>query len=209
MVGGTTKEYKAILAMLKKEKLHYPNQFLSSSLLDKLDIKATNHVYHSSSLFCCHKKIKLIIVKLLDGSQVFTNITENYIPSFNFNLIFVSKLAMSLDYKLTFDHDNLSLNTIGVAKLEGGLYIVYLEYRLDFFALLCLAYETWTPPLIRGLPKYIKIPLWLIVIKMINIVIHLSHMDILELISLSFLFGHKYFFTIVDDTTKLSMPSAL
>ena len=75
----------------------------------------------------------LIILSLLFlGTMIFSNsfylTNVLYIPCFSFNLISVSKLTTSLNYKLTFSaltcqiQDMDTMKIIGVAELRNGLY---------------------------------------------------------------------------------------
>ncbi|KAE9615791.1 hypothetical protein Lalb_Chr04g0259031 [Lupinus albus] len=108
-----------------------------------LDTGATDHVCHTLSLFQSFKHIKPIIVTMPNGNQVFTSISGSimfskhlvltdvlYIPSFHYNLIYVSKLTNVVPCRLTFlenvceIQDLSSLKMIGVADLKAGLYVI-------------------------------------------------------------------------------------
>lgn len=119
------------------------HQTLSSWILD---IGAIAHVCHSRVKFQCHRRIRLVLVNLPDGSQMTSHMAETvlfsnqlflhdvlYIPSFTFNLISVSKLANSLDCHLIFNgascmiQDIHTLRMIGVAESRDGLYYLTAE----------------------------------------------------------------------------------
>ncbi|XP_019442317.1 PREDICTED: uncharacterized protein LOC109347040 [Lupinus angustifolius] len=106
-----------------------------------LDMGATDHVCYSLSRFQSFKQITPISIKLPNGenlnahysgtvvisSQLYLN-NVLCLPSFNFNLISVSKLIKSLPYRLIFSHTHCdiqelqSLKIIGVANMKNGLY---------------------------------------------------------------------------------------
>ncbi|RDX67287.1 hypothetical protein CR513_53862, partial [Mucuna pruriens] len=120
----TLEQHRAILAMLEKTSIsHNFNHIVSSHPTEKsgtlcnmhvdnskqwiLDTRATDHVCHSLSSFQYHKKIRLVSVRLLDGSQASTStvgtvyFSDNlvltnvlYLPTFTFNLISVSFIQM-------------------------------------------------------------------------------------------------------------------
>ncbi|MDV3145744.1 MAG: hypothetical protein Q8736_02580, partial [Sweet potato little leaf phytoplasma] len=106
-----------------------------------IDTGATDHVTFNLAAFTSFKKIKPVLVKLPNGSQVFANVAGTvfftprlylvdvlYIPSFTFNLISVSKLTNYLTCKLIFDkslciiQDLHSWKTIGAADDNDVLY---------------------------------------------------------------------------------------
>lgn len=154
----TPEQHKAILAMLQQSRTsHNANQIVTqtagksgilctvSNIVEHdswiIDTGATDHVCHSLSLLQCHKRIRPVLIKLLDGSQVSTNIAGAmmisydicltdvlYIPQFTFNLISVSRMVKTSSCELIFDYkachiqDNLTLKKTGTAKLKGGLY---------------------------------------------------------------------------------------
>ncbi|XP_019420691.1 PREDICTED: uncharacterized protein LOC109330875 [Lupinus angustifolius] len=108
-----------------------------------LDSGATDHVCHSMSLYLNFKRIKPLLIALPNGNQVTTHhsgtiVFSNdlyltnvlYVPTFNFNLVSISKLTTSLACTLTFSNnhcqiqDTQSLKMIGAAELRGGLYML-------------------------------------------------------------------------------------
>jgi len=99
------------------------------------------HVASSLKFYTKYKEINPIVVRLPTGQQVLAthlgtvNFTEFlhledvlYLPSFNFNLISISKSVSSLNCQLTFSankcliQDVTSLRMIGIVDVVGGLY---------------------------------------------------------------------------------------
>lgn len=130
----TAEQRDILLAMLQGQgSSHSTNQVSTSSVKNKtgivcsvtqsqplcnwiLDTGATAHVCHSRVHFQCLKRIRPVMVNLLDGSQMTSHMAGSvffsdklylhdvlYIPGFTFNLISVSKLANSLDCHLIFN----------------------------------------------------------------------------------------------------------
>ena len=106
-----------------------------------IDSKATDHISSSLKYFQIYFKIKPVTVNLPNGSLVTAQYLGTikfpsglilhsvlYVPNFKFNLISISKLISVLSYKFIFSgdfceiQDVISLRTIGLAKLQGGLY---------------------------------------------------------------------------------------
>lgn len=112
-----------------------------SSQLWIVDTRATDYVCHTLSMFQCHKRVRPVNVRLLDGSQITTSTAGTvyfskdlvltnvlFIPTFPLNLISVSRLISVVNCRLIFIdngchiQDNATLRMIGVARLDGGLY---------------------------------------------------------------------------------------
>ncbi|CAL0331539.1 unnamed protein product [Lupinus luteus] len=108
-----------------------------------LDTGATDHVCCTLAAFHNFKRINPLTISLPNGNKVaakysrtiiFSNILYIsdvlYVPSFNFNLISVSRHVKSLDCTLIFSNnhceiqDKQSLRMIGAAELKGGLYVL-------------------------------------------------------------------------------------
>ncbi|XP_016193035.1 uncharacterized protein LOC107633961 [Arachis ipaensis] len=106
-----------------------------------IDTGANVHVSYCLEDFQTHFKIAPIIIRLLNGAQIISNIAGTikflnklyltnalYIPSFNFKLISVSKDTKHLHCKMSFTDDDceiqdlLSKKMIGAARVCGGLY---------------------------------------------------------------------------------------
>lgn len=106
-----------------------------------LDSGATDHVSSSLANFSSYVSINPIVVKLPTSQEVLTThsgvvkfsysfLLTNvlYIPSFTFNLISISKLASSLNCKLTFFsnkcfiQDAITKRMIGTVDVVAGLY---------------------------------------------------------------------------------------
>ena len=105
------------------------------------DSGVTDHVTTFPHLFSLCKKINHVIVRLLNGHTVTTTHASRvqfsqflyledvlYIPSFQFDLISVSKLVSSLYCILTFMNDKCfiqdlqNLQRIGIVDMVEGLY---------------------------------------------------------------------------------------
>ena len=108
-----------------------------------LDIGATDHIVHSLTLFTKITSCVATFVQLPNGEKVIITdigtiqvtsslLPENvlYVPTFNFNLISVSKLTKSLSCCLVFlSHyyfiqDLTCWKTTGVGKLHHNLYLL-------------------------------------------------------------------------------------
>ena len=108
-----------------------------------IDIGATDHVPYTLDNFQTFHYIKPILVKLPDGTTTTATISNTiyffdklyltnvlYIPSFSFDLLFVSNLTKFLHCQFVFTNqtceiqDCHTLKTIGAAKLKGGLYVL-------------------------------------------------------------------------------------
>ncbi|KAI5421811.1 hypothetical protein KIW84_045302 [Lathyrus oleraceus] len=123
--------------------------FLSSTANGKsltlwiLDIGATYHISLNLSAFTSYKFIVPISVTLPDGSQLSISIFGSvhltpslvlhnvlYIPSFNVNLISIAKLSQNNNCSVQFNANscslmqNPSMETIGIAELQNGLYVI-------------------------------------------------------------------------------------
>jgi hypothetical protein len=157
----TPEQHKALLAFLQGSNLlqsHNINHITSNSNgagilctvpnlanFDHfiLDTGATDHVCFSIKKFQCLKRLKLIHIKLPNGTIVstcyagtilfdknlyLTNVL--YFPEFSFNLISVPKLTCSLKCQLIFDNDkcviqdSYSHKMIGATSLDNGLYLL-------------------------------------------------------------------------------------
>jgi len=122
-------------------------KFLSSLSVIKeswiIDSSATNHVCHNLNIFTIYTKIKPVLISLPNGQTVYATYyglirfsdkfylsNVLYVPHFQLNLIFVSKLTYQLKCTLTFTsthciiHDNLTQERIGTVKTIVGLYLV-------------------------------------------------------------------------------------
>ncbi|XP_019438974.1 PREDICTED: uncharacterized protein LOC109344676 [Lupinus angustifolius] len=116
-----------------------------------LDTGATDHVCHSLTLYQNFKRIKPLLIALPNGEQVTTHHSGTivfsddlyltdvlHVPTFNFNLISISKLTTSLACTLTFytNHCQIqephSLSMIGAAKLKGCLYVLTQSSKKNF-----------------------------------------------------------------------------
>ena len=108
-----------------------------------LDTGATDHITFDLSFFTTYQNIIPVSVSLPNGSQVLASISGSvvispsitihqvlYIPCFQVNLISVTKLASTNKCHLRFTTNscqilqNHSLETIGTAKLQRGLYVI-------------------------------------------------------------------------------------
>ena len=117
-----------------------------------LDSGATDHVSSSLHNFSSYISISPIVVKLPNGQQVATThfgvvkfseslflVDVLYIPNFNFNLIYVSKLASSLKCELIFSHSSCinqgskTRRKIGTIDVHDGLYTLVLQPVVNHF----------------------------------------------------------------------------
>lgn len=108
-----------------------------------LDTGATDHITFDLSSLTTYQNIVPVPVSLPNGSQVLASISGSvvisplitihhvlYIPCFHVNLMSVTKLASTNNCHLSFTTDlckilqNHSLETIGTAKLQRGLYVI-------------------------------------------------------------------------------------
>jgi len=116
-------------------------KFLSSLSAIKeswlVDSGATNHVCHNLSAFTTCTKIKPVLISLLNGQNVYATYYGLvhfsakfylsgvlYVPHFQLNLIFVSKLTHQLKCTLThcIIQDNLTQERIDTVKATTSLY---------------------------------------------------------------------------------------
>ena len=123
------------------------SKFLSSLSAIKeswiIDSGATDQVCHNLNFFTTYTKIKLVLISLPNGQTVYATYSglvrffdkfylSNvlYVPYFQLNLIFVSKLTHQLKCTLNFTsthciiQDNLTQEGIGIVKATVGLYLV-------------------------------------------------------------------------------------
>lgn len=124
---------------------HFVMSYSSNDNSWLLDTGAIDYIYYQLSSFTSYKKIKPISIKLPDGSQL--NACLSGIVHFQFNMILVSKLTLSLQCSLLFHQDQSliqdlnSLKRISLAKIQRGLYamidpIVSLLDTIVFFSFL-------------------------------------------------------------------------
>ena len=128
-----------------------------------LDSCATDHVTSSSHLYSSCRQISPIIVKLPTGHTVTATYAGTIrfsrslyledvlcIPSFQFNLISISKLLCYFPCKLTFVvdtcfiHDVQTLQRIGTVDLVDGLYKLNMKKSDFFFVTAYVSYNSST-----------------------------------------------------------------
>lgn len=108
-----------------------------------LDTSATGHISYDIASFNSCKTIIHIHVSLPDGSQAITSMSNSvalspiltlhnvlYIPSFHVNLLYITKLVNSNDFRVYFNANsckilqNHSKEIIGITSLQKGLYVL-------------------------------------------------------------------------------------
>ncbi|XP_019416421.1 PREDICTED: uncharacterized protein LOC109327712 [Lupinus angustifolius] len=108
-----------------------------------LDSGATDHICSTLSLFSAYYRIKPILVKLPNGSQVVAKISRTipilqnlilhnvlYLPYFSYNLLSIPRLAMDISCIICFNEssreiqDNNTLKMIGTTRIIKGLYVL-------------------------------------------------------------------------------------